>query len=139
MPADDDVKKWSIDNVLQAMAAWFPDLPRWCKVTLSLMLAYSIICMFLMQVSPADPFRAAGQMLQGYVSHERELQAEDRSTAAAERADLIGLLMEQNRELRNQAAKDPDLASRVSVLERKMATLLDQHPKARERARAPPE
>lgn len=133
----DNQQGWT-EAALSAVIAWFPDLPKWVRVCFASATIYLVLCL-VAQVSPVALFEALSGGVREWVHESRTIAAEERGAAAKERADLISLLMEQNRELRDQAERDPRLAERVTVLERRMEVLLDQHPQARIKARAPPD
>lgn len=118
------------EAALANVIAWFPDLPKAIKVIFASATIYLVLCL-VAQVSPVGPFKAFGSAFLAERDAARAVAAEDRQREHAERADLIALLMEQNRELRAAAAGDPDLEPRVRLLERKMDALLDTHPKER--------
>ena len=123
------------ESALSAVIAWFPDLPKTIKVIFASATIYLVLCL-VAQVSPSAPFKAFAGAFMAERAAARAVAAEDRRQQRAERADLIALLMEQNRELRAAAQGDPDLEARVQRLERKMDALLDTHPKERMRAEA---
>lgn len=125
-----DQKKGWTEAGLDAVVGWFPDLPKWVKVVFASATIYLILCL-VAQIPPLALPQAAGATIARWADESRAEAKQERTAAAAERADLIGLLMEQNRELRAQAADDPELAERVRVLELKMAALLEGHPKIR--------
>lgn len=120
------------EGALDAIVAWFPDLPRAVKVFFASATIYLVLCL-VAQVSPVAMFEAGSNGLRGWVQENRAIAAQERQMAMSERQDLIGLLLEQNRELRKQAAGDPELEERVRILESKMDALIEGHPKARER------
>ena len=120
---------------LDAVVGWFPGLPRWIKVIFASATIYLILC-FVSQIPPLALPQAVGGEIKTWLDQSRQEHVEQRVEAAAERADLIALLLEQNRELRKQAVADPALADRVRTLERKMDALLFGHPVDRARYEA---
>lgn len=125
-----DQKKGWTEAGLEAVISWFPDLPKWVKVIFAAATIYLILCL-VAQIPPLALPQAAGSAVMTWADRQANIADQQRQQTAAERADLIALLMEQNRELRAQAADDPELAERVRVLELKMAALLEGHPKIR--------
>ena len=130
--SETDPKKGWTEAGLEAVISWFPDLPRWVKVIFAAATIYLILCL-VAQIPPLALPQAAGSALTVWADRQSEIADHQRRQTATERADLIALLMEQNRELRQQAADDPELARRVHVLEQKMAALLEGHPADRAR------
>lgn len=115
------------EAALDAVISWFPGLPKWVKVIFASATIYLVLCL-VAQVSPVSLFSALGNATQEWVAENRKIEAEQRGADRAERSELVALLLEQNRELRNQAVTDPGLAERVRVLERKMDAILSGHP-----------
>ena len=128
MSETDQDKDGLIEGGQNAVVKWLPGLPRWVKTIFASFAVYLVLC-FVSQIPPLALPEAVGGEVKQWLAQSRAEQSEQHRAASAERADLIALLLEQNRELRQQAASDPDLAARVRILERKMDALLDAHPK----------
>lgn len=144
---DEQKRSGWTEAALSAVIAWFPDLPRLVKATFASATIYLVLCL-VAQVSPVALFQAGRNEFREWVQESRQAAAENRAAVAKERADMILLLREQLSDARSQArpGADPVLASKVERLDRdlrrlqwQLDVLLDEHPKARAGARAPPE
>lgn len=132
---DEEKSKGWTEAGLDAMAKWLPALPRWIKTIFGSAMVYLVLC-FVSQIPPLALPQAIGDAISDVALHNRAVSDQARAEEGKERADLVALLLEQNRELRKQAAADPQLAERVRVLEKKMDALLIGHPVDRARYEA---
>lgn len=130
---DEEKKRGWTEAALDAVIAWFPDLPRAIKVVFASATIYLVLCL-VAQVSPLALFRAATGGLRDWVQHGRQIAAGDRERLDRERADVIVILREQSADLREQlrearAETHSMSAARVEAIDRRLQKLEEAHRK----------
>lgn len=119
------------ESALEAVIAWFPDLPKFIRVIFASATIYLVLCL-VAQVNPVALFEAGGNAARSWVLDNRATDAQYRAAITQERADMIQLLREQNNDLRGQIRRpSTGTEGRLYELERKVDALLHAHPKVK--------